>query len=283
MVIGEILKKSVKILDEAGFEDPFNEAVTLMAAALGRTKSYIYTHKDEKPDNGDTAVLFEYVGKRIRRMPVSYITGKAWFMSLEFIVTPEVLIPRPETEAIVEKAVATAKDSPKNEISVLDICAGSGCIGISVAYHYERITAVLADKMPGCINVEKANITKHGLEERVSTIQSDMFENLKGQKFDLILCNPPYVKQKDIDSLEDDVKLYEPTGALDGGEDGLDFYRILSKQAPGHLLEGGYLVLELGIGQEDDVLHLVEREGLEVVSVEDDISGIPRILVARTH
>jgi release factor glutamine methyltransferase len=110
-----------------------------------------------------------------------------------------------------------------------------------------------------------------------------MFKNLKGQKFDLILCNPPYVKQKDIDSLEDDVKLYEPTGALDGGEDGLDFYRILSKQAPGHLLEGGYLVLELGIGQEDDVLHLVEREGLEVVSVEDDISGIPRILVARTH
>ncbi len=280
MVIGELIKEAEQKLNEAGFDNALGETVALLSQALNCTKSYLYTHKDETPDENRIKLFHDYLQKRTNHMPVAYITGKAYFMSLEFTVDESVLIPRPETEGMVEKVLSLSEGNTKG-IELLDMCTGSGCIGISAAYYNRNITAVLADKMEGCIKIAKGNIKKHRLDDRVTTMQSDMFSSLENKEYDYILCNPPYIKSGDMDSLMDDVRLFEPASALDGGHDGLHFYRILAEKSGDHLKKGGHLILELGMGQETGVSDLIKNNGLSVVSIDGDLGGIPRILTAK--
>lgn len=211
-----------------------------------------------------------YASQRITGRPLWYIIGNTDFYGFEINVDERGLIPRPETEELVMHALREIKESD----SVLDLCTGSGAIALVVkAKSGANVTA--SDISENALSLAKENFEKHGLE--IEIIKSDMFENIEG-KFDFIISNPPYIVREEIESLQTEVKDFEPKNALDGGVDGLDFYRIIANEAKKHLNDGGILFLELGIGQDQSVAELLEKE--YKVEVYEDINGIKRIIKA---
>jgi len=283
MVIRNLLKKADIVLSEKGIEDSFNEASVLFAYALDKTKTYLLTHMDDEVSESIVDLFEAYISKRAEKEPVAYISGKAWFMSMEFSVDESTLIPRPETEELVEEVLAALKNIPSEKIKILDLCTGSGCIGIAAANYDNRVTAILSDFNPACVNIAKNNVQKHGLVNRVSVIESDLYKGIPKNKFDIITANPPYIPSGNISDLEEDVRLYEPMAALDGGKDGLSFYRKIISETPEYLKPTGRLVLEIGIGQSDAVKHILLANSFTEISIKKDISGIPRIITAKRY
>ncbi len=283
MVIRNLLKKADIVLSEKGIEDSFNEASVLFAYALDKTKTYLLTHMDDEVSESIVDLFEAYISKRAEKEPVAYISGKAWFMSMEFSVDESTLIPRPETEELVEEVLAALKNIPSEKIKILDLCTGSGCIGIAAANYDNRVTAILSDFNPACVNIAKNNVQKHGLVNRVSVIESDLYKGIPKNKFDIITANPPYIPSGNISDLEEDVRLYEPMAALDGGKDGLSFYRKIISETPEYLKPTGCLVLEIGIGQSDAVKHILLANSFTEISIKKDISGIPRIITAKRY
>lgn len=281
MVIRDMLKEAGSILSEKGIEDSYNEALILLTYALDKSKTFIHTHMNEEIKAHEKVLFGRFIKKRSLHMPVAYITGRAWFMSMEFIVDESTLIPRPETEELVEETMALTNDIPGEDISVLDLCTGSGCIGIALAHYDKRIKVVLADINPACIKIAKRNVKMHNLENRITAVRSDLYDTLPLERYTLIMANPPYIPSDDIEKLSDDVWLYEPITALDGGTDGLDFYRNIINQAPKFLDTGGYLVLEAGINQSESISRILVENRFSDISIKNDISGIPRIITAR--
>lgn len=278
MVIREILKKSADILKEKGIEDSFNEAAVLFASAFDKSKTYVFTHMDDTPDDKTLSKFDEHINKRSKYMPVAYILGKAWFMSLELYVDESTLIPRPETEELAEEVIRYLNVHSGKQFSILDMCTGSGCVGISIAHYNKNITVALSDINPDCVKIAEKNIVKHRLSNRVKAVESNLFQSVKDLKFDIIIANPPYIPSKDISGLDDDVKLYEPLTALDGGEDGLDFYRSLATETKAHLKDEGLLFLEIGINQMDSVIEIFTENGFSNLKAKKDINGIPRVI-----
>jgi release factor-specific protein-(glutamine-N5) methyltransferase len=234
---------------------------------------------DEADTSGENLFL-DYIEKRKKHMPSAYITGKAYFMSLPIHVTAGVLIPRPETELLAEKILETAVYIDKSPVNVLDICSGSGCVGIAAAHYNPAIKALLSDISPCCEASAHENIRLNDAGERVGFVRSDLFENLKGKRFDIIACNPPYIPREDIKNLMEDVRDYEPHLALDGGEDGFCFYRRIIKEGVGYLEKNGFLLLEAGMGQSEGIRWLLESSGYNNIEVYKDFSGINRVVKA---
>ncbi|MFO7610929.1 MAG: peptide chain release factor N(5)-glutamine methyltransferase [Clostridia bacterium] len=280
MVIGELLSDASYILKDHGISNPYNEALILLSFALGCEKSRLFAHSDENVPEEMREVFSGYVDKRKKRVPVVYITGKAWFMSLEFEIEPGILIPRPETEGLVEEILNQAAFYNQDSVKLLDMCCGSGCIGISAAYYEKNITADLVDINPACVQASLKNTAKHNLGERVTVTESDLFTGVKGKAYDIIASNPPYIPSDQIAGLDDDVRLYEPLSALDGGRDGLDFYKKLAEEAKRHLAPLGHIILEAGIGQSEKIVGLLESGGFDSISIKNDLQGIPRIITA---
>ena len=280
MVIRDLLKKADKILSEKGIEDSFNEAAVLFTYAGNTSKTYLFTHMDDEVSGGTEKLFYNFIARRAVHEPVAYIVGTAWFMSLKLFVNESTLIPRPETEGLAEEALAVVKNIPSEAVKLLDICTGSGCVGLVVAHFDNRVDAILSDLNPTCVDIAKKNVQSHNLKNRVKVIESDLYKAVPKIKFDIITANPPYIPTADIDSLDDDVRLYEPMAALDGGIDGLDFYRKIISGAREHLKPGGYLLLELGIGQSHAVRNILETNGFTNISIKNDIAGIPRILTS---
>lgn len=281
MVIRELLKKAADILDNNGIGDSYNEAAVLLSYAMGNSKTYLYTHMDDEADDDIVKCFLNYVNKRSERVPVAYITGTAWFMSLELNVNESTLIPRPETEELVDEVLGNIKKLPGDKIDVLDMCTGTGCIGIAVSYYDKRVNAVLSDINPGCIGIAKRNAEKYNLSNRITLVHSDLYDSIQENRFDVITANPPYIPSMDIPGLESDVKDYEPMAALDGGADGLDFYRNIIAGSKNYLKDNGSLIMELGIGQSETVPAMLHKNGFSDISIKNDISGIPRIVTAR--
>lgn len=281
MVIGELIKKAAQTLKEKGIEDSYNEALVLFTYVLDCTKTYVFTHGNESVPDDIYDVYKDYILKRSRKMPVAYIVGTAWFMSLEFKVNESTLIPRPETEGLLEAVLELLKSSKKTVIKNLDLCSGTGCIGIAAAKFDTRIEATLVDNNPGCIKIAGENIKKHNLENRVKAIKSNLFEMIQTEKYDVITANPPYINSDDIDELDEDVKNFEPIGALDGGADGMYFYKKIIREARFYLYKDGYLVLESGAGQVQSIVSLLESNGFSIIAVHNDLSGIPRVICAK--
>lgn len=282
MVIRDLLKKGEIILSDKGIEDSFNESSVLFAYACDKSKTYVYTHMDDEAGDNTAELFEEYITRRADNEPVAYIVGKAWFMSLELSVNESTLIPRPETEILVEEVIAFLKDNISRHIRVLDLCTGSGCIGIAIAKYDSRVKVTLSDKNPECARIAQKNVIMHGLESNAEIIISDLYYSIPKMKFDVIAANPPYIPSSDINGLMPDVRLYEPVLALDGGTDGLDFYRKIISVAPEYLRPNGKLFLEIGIGQADDVKRMLAENDFNEISIINDIAGIPRILTA-TH
>lgn len=250
--------------------------------------------------------FFENFEKRRRRIPLAQILGRQSFYGLDFFVNEDVLIPRADTECLVDLVLEDYADLAKqagktysekrnsehvsnkhednveneansSSLNILDLCTGSGCIGISVAKHLPYQELLLVDLSEKALAVAKKNAEKH-LGENVTLLQSDLLTEVRGKKFSLLLSNPPYIARRVIPGLDREVSEYEPKMALDGGEDGLVFYRRIAKEAKAVLLPGARLYLEIGYDQGESVKDIFQKEGYEAVEVFPDLSGNPRVL-----
>ena len=225
--------------------------------------------------------FFENFEKRRRRIPLAQILGRQSFYGLDFFVNEDVLIPRADTECLVDLVLEDyadlAKQAGYSSLKILDLCTGSGCIGISVAKHLPYQELLLVDLSEKALAVAKKNAEKH-LGENVTLLQSDLLTGVKGKKFSLLLSNPPYIVSRVIPGLDREVSEYEPKLALDGGEDGQVFYRRIAKEAKAVLLPGARLYLEIGYDQGESVKDIFQKEGYEAVEVFPDLSGNPRVL-----
>jgi release factor glutamine methyltransferase len=213
------------------------------------------------------------VARRARREPLQYILGTQEFMGLEFEVSPAVLIPRRDTEVLVEEAVKRSLPAAR----ILDIGAGSGCIAVALAKALPQAEVWGVEKSPEALALAQRNAGQHGV--RMTLFEGSLFEPFPGQTFDLIVSNPPYIPTGDLENLQPEVRDYEPWGALDGGADGLDFYRLIISAAPGYLTLGGWLLFEVGLGQAEAVLGLFAAAGLfgECFTARD-AAGIERVV-----
>ena len=225
--------------------------------------------------------FFENFEKRRRRIPLAQILGRQSFYGLDFFVNEDVLIPRADTECLVDLVLEDyadlAKQAGSSSLNILDLCTGSGCIGISVAKHLPYQELLLVDLSEKALAMAKKNAEKH-LGENVTLLQSDLLKGVQGKKFSLLLSNPPYIVSRVIPGLDREVSEYEPKMALDGGEDGLVFYRRIAKEAKAVLLPGARLYLEIGYDQGESVKDIFQKEGYEAVEVFPDLSGNPRVL-----
>lgn len=217
--------------------------------------------------------------------PIQYIIGSAEFCGLGFTVDERVLIPRPETEMLVDRAreIFYAVRCTQYPVRILDLCTGSGCIAISLSIALTRSLTnciISASDISGpALNVAKDNAAKHGVLDKIKFIQSDLFDSLDG-RYDLIISNPPYIARHEFSQIDREI-LKEPKTALDGGDDGLDFYRRISVEADRVLAQDGYLLLEIGYGQASRVSGILEAAGFAVIEVRKDINGIDRVVTAR--
>ena len=220
----------------------------------------------------------DLVDRHLAGEPVAYLIGEWEFYGLPLDISRDVLIPRPDTEVLTEQAIGYIKTL--GECRVLDLCAGSGCIGLAVAAQAPQSRVVLGEWSDGALKICRQNIRRNGLSGRVVPMQADARE--KPEKslgdFQCIVCNPPYIPRADIDGLDNSVRDYEPHLALDGGEDGLDFYRAISEKWRDALTPGGRLYFEVGIGQADSVLRIMRAQGFGDIQVVKDLHGIPRVV-----
>ena len=216
------------------------------------------------------------ITQRAQKVPVAYLTGQREFMGLNFAVTLDVLIPRPDTEILVQVAIEKLSAIPNP--TFVDIGTGSGAICVSILKYVKNSTAVAVDISKNAIDCAIFNAEKFGVDDRVTFHVGNLFEPLHGQKFHAIISNPPYIPTKDLSTLQDEVQR-EPKSALDGGIDGLDFYREIVDNAPKFLFSGGFVAVEIGINQADVVRNLFAKKFVEVESIRD-LSGIERVVTA---
>lgn len=279
MKINELLRQGREELLKNDIEDASIIARILLEFVLKIKRNELIIRQEEIVEE---KVVNEYksnIEKIIDGMPLQYITNRKEFMKILFYVDKNVLIPQPDTEILVEEVLNLVKD--KEQLKILDICTGSGCIGISLAYYLENSKLTLTDISKRALNVAIINAKKNKIEDKVEFLQSDMFEKIKG-KYDFIVSNPPYIETDTIRTLDKQVQM-EPIIALDGGKDGLFFYRKLVEEAPKYLEKGGYLCMEIGYNQKNEVISLLEesKKYKEIYS-KKDLSKNDRIIIAKT-
>lgn len=273
-----LLRQAISTLAQAGCDTPRLDTEVIFAHLLNQERSWLYAHGDDLLSAATAQALAAAIQRRARREPVAYITGRREFFGLTFEVTPEVLIPRPETELLVEKALSLLGAGPA---LVVDVGTGSGCIAISLAVHRPRAKIVATDISPGALHVARRNARRHGVLERLRFIQADSPACLKGP-FDLLVSNPPYIAAHELESLMPEVTHYEPRLALTDDGTGLSIVERILAQAPTLLKPGGTLLLEFGAAQGVAVLDLARANCPGAIfKIEQDLAGRDRLLVGR--
>lgn len=267
-------------LMEAGIEEFEYEAWVLMEWKLGVTRADYFMNPETEIDTEQQKRLEEVLRKREARAPLQYLMETCQFMGFDFYVDERVLIPRQDTEILVEQALSFLKKDREagRPVKVLDLCTGSGCIGISVKLFCPEAEVVLSDVSPGALAVARRNARALGAE--VSFIEGSLFENIM-EDYDYILSNPPYIPAKDMEGLMPEVRRHEPQLALDGGEDGLYFYREICREAGRHLRPGGRLIFEIGMEQGEDLKRLMRGQNMEEIRIEKDLAGLDRVALGR--
>lgn len=278
MNIEEILKKEINNLKQNNIENSTLKAKILLANILNVKKEYLLIHSEEEVKQEDKIKYENCIKELIKGKPLQYITNKQEFMGLNFYVDENVLIPQPDTEILVEKAIEIAETTQKNKI--LDMCTGSGCIAISLAKKINNAQITAVDISNSALNVANKNAINNNVENKIKFVNSDMFNNIE-EKFDIIVSNPPYIETETINKLEIEVQ-NEPHLALDGGIDGLKFYKIIANNAFEYLNENGYLLLEIGYNQQNSVTQLLQDIG-KYTNIETikDLGGNYRVVIAR--
>jgi release factor glutamine methyltransferase len=262
-------------LADKGVENARLESEWLLAAVTGYDRVGLYVNFDQPLTDAELAAYRGMVARRGKREPLQYILGTQEFFELDFEVSPGVLIPRHDTEVLVVEALRLAPDAK----TVLDIGVGSGCIAIALAKALPLADVSGVERSPEALELAQRNAERHNV--RITLFEGSLFEPLNGQKFDLIVSNPPYIPTADLETLQPEVRDYEPLGALDGGVDGLDYYRSIVPSALGHLNSGGWLMVELGIGQADEVKGLFAAAGFTEIFAARDPQEIERVVGGR--
>ena len=279
MTISEVIRKGMIELKNENIEEPKLKARLLMQYVLDKPRQYVIVNDMENLNKEQEKKYFTAIKKMKHGVPLEHITHQKEFMKMNFYVDENVLIPRQDTEVLVEETIKIAKLLKAKKI--LDLCTGSGAIAVSLAKYLTDVSVTAIDISDEALKVAKKNAIKNRVEDRITFINSNMFENLNEEKFDIIVSNPPYIKRKVIEELDEEVK-NEPYIALDGGEDGLDFYRTIIKQADEYLKFRGCICLEIGYDQKIDVIEIIENEGkYENTYSKQDLYGNDRIVVTQ--
>lgn len=275
--ISSAIREGTQRLHEAAIAEPRREAGSLLAHVLGRDRSFIIAHADEPLTDAQCQTLQLLVERRATGEPLQYITAQQEFFKLDFEVTPDVLIPRPETELIVETALELLQNDPGAYFA--DIGTGSGCIAISMLHELPAARAIAMDISPAALRVARRNAERHRVADRLVLLESDGLSALDvNESFSLIASNPPYVSEDELKSAQREVS-YEPYEALAAGPDGLSVIRRLLADVPPFLRPGGYFVFEIGFGQSEVVEKLVDRRVWKLLEIREDLQRIPRTFV----
>ncbi len=278
--VRDLITWTAKHFTAKGIDDPAKEARLLLAHALGCRPIEVLTRYDDPPTDAERQRFRELVKRRADGCPVAYLVGGKDFYLLTFEVTPDVLIPRPDTETLVQTGLDFLKGKPTP--SVLDLGTGSGCVAVSIAHKVKAARVTAVDVSPAAAGVAARNAEKHGVGDRVAVLVGDLFAPLPADaRFDLIVSNPPYIAASEIDTLEVGVRQFEPRLALDGGADGLEFYRRLAADAAGWLKPGGHLMVEVGWTQETAVRELFAAAGWVPLPSVKDQEGRWRVVRAQ--
>lgn len=277
MKIKELLKIAVDKLKDNKIEEPILKARLLLAHILKVEKEYILIHDS---DEVDTIKITEYesgIKKLTNHIPLQHITHHQEFMKLNFYVDGNVLIPRPDTEILVEEVINFCKKNTKKNYKILDLCTGSGAIGIAIANYVCNSKVTCVDISKKAINIAKENANLNNVNN-IEFVKSNMFEKVEGE-FDIIVSNPPYIKKQVIATLKKEVQK-EPIIALDGGEDGLQFYKVIVDEAYNYTNNNGILFLEIGYDQKEEVINLLKDKGYRNIYSKKDLNGNDRIVVS---
>ena len=280
MTIRDIIIKYSQELEIIS-DTPRLDVEIFLQKALGDVdRIYIHLNLNKELTKEQYDEFLGYINDRINGRPVAYIVGNREFMGLDFFVKEGVLIPRPDTETLVEEIIQLCKNK-NEEINIVDIGTGSGAITVSLAKYIKnsKITSLDISDIP--LEVGKINAVNNGVDNRIEFLKSDVFTAIKNteKKFDIIVSNPPYIPKKDIETLHTQVKDYEPYNALEGGEDGLDFYRQITEESIKYLKQGGILAYEVGHDQSEDVSKIMKHHGYDKIYTKKDIQGIDRVVI----
>ncbi len=283
--IQKLLNSTTEQLAQSGIDAPRLSAELLLSYVLGLKRIELYTQFDKVVSKEQLGRLRELVERASRDEPIAYIVGKTEFYSLELEVAPECMIPRPETELLVERAVEFLRIRSGKQL-VCDLCTGSGCVAVAIAKNYAGAEITATDISDAALRVAARNVEKHGLNDRVKLLCGDLFEpivpELDAGGFDLIVCNPPYVSSEEFERLGKNVRDYEPKSALFGGDDGLDICRRVIEKADGFLKADAALMLEVGYSQGPAVRQLLAEKGcFGQIAIEKDFQGNDRILIGK--
>jgi release factor glutamine methyltransferase len=297
--ISQLLARATAALANARVGTPRLDAEVLLAAACGVDRTRLYMRAAEAVPPPCRARFGSMLARRMTRVPLQYVVGKQEFWSLNVHVTPDVLIPRPETELLVEIAVATLGSAlPPGEkqgaggntttdqgahphrVALCDLGTGSGCIAVALATELPQAEVWGLDVSAAALAVAALNAQRHAVADRMRFIESDLFAAVQGRQFDAIVCNPPYVPSADCERAQPELA-WEPRQALDGGQAGLDVIRRVVAAAPQHLVPGGWLIMEIGADQGDAADALARAAGFDALSVRRDYAGLPRVLLAQ--
>jgi release factor glutamine methyltransferase len=277
--IPESLDRAQEILSSSGVSEPRRESISLLTASIKRDKTFVYAHPEYELTPDELATFDSFLSRRARREPLQYIVGVQEFYGLDFEVTRDVLIPRPETELLVEEALKILIHDPA--ASLCEVGIGSGCIAISILHHARGVRATGLDVSKGAIKVAGRNATTHHVADRLVLLESDVFESLGDQRFEMIVSNPPYIPADEMDILQAEVRDFEPHGALTDGGDGLSIIRRIVSDAPGRLSTAGSLLMEIGFDQSEKVAAMFDPAIWSAPEFRSDLQGIRRVVSAR--
>lgn len=279
MTISEAIKKGMIELKNGNIEEPKLKSRLLMQYVLKQTRQYVIVNDMEQLNKNKEIQYFKEIKKLRKGIPIEHITHQKEFMKLMFFVDKDVLIPRQDTEILVEEVISIAKKI--NAKNILDLCTGSGAIAVSLAKYLPQTEITAIDISNEALKIAKKNAISNNVENKITFISSDMFTNLNEEKFDIIVSNPPYIKTNVIEELDMQVK-NEPYIALDGGKDGLEFYKKIINESYQYLKFNGYLCLEIGFDQKIDVMELIENtERFIGTYSKKDLFDNDRIVVTR--
>ncbi len=276
--IADALRNAEQVLASSGIPEPRREAITLLTVAATHDRTFVYAHPEHLLTESETTAFESIVRRRAAREPLQYISGTQQFYGLEFEVNPDVLIPRPETEILVERSIDTIAGLDRPYIC--EVGVGSGCIVVSILYTVKSAVAIGLDVSGAARRVALQNAEKHSVANRLELLESDVFGGLSDQKFNLIVSNPPYVPARDIDGLEPEVRDFEPHMALTDGSDGLSIIRRIVNGAPEYLLPTGHLLIEIGFGQGEEVKAMFDPLSWQRPVLIPDLQRIPRVIAA---
>ncbi|WP_130805708.1 peptide chain release factor N(5)-glutamine methyltransferase [Senegalia massiliensis] len=281
--VRDLLERGFKSLSKTERKSPRLESELIVMHLLDVDKAYLYTHPNRIVSKEIIEKFEELIEKRKEGYPIQYILKNQEFMGLDFHVTEGVLVPRPDTEILIEYIIKFARKNKKEKIKILDIGTGSGAISLSLAYYIENSYIYSVDISEKAIKIARKNKKKMNLEDRVELITKDILEGFPeiDEKMDIVVSNPPYIPSRDIDSLQIEVSKYEPRLALDGGDDGLVFYRYITEKAKEKLIDNGLLCYEIGYDQGESVKNIMGDNGYKEILVLKDLQGRDRAVIGR--